>query len=222
MRALALFTAAVTLVAPGIGRAHDSGFWEAPGSLVSVAVEVDGRSAPLYAATDGSGRYYLEARAGSRYQVRIASRSSERIGVRLTVDGLNAVSGERDQTSWWEGRRPGRMYVLDPWGSTVVRGWRTSLDEVRLFTFVDEERSYAARSGKANEKMGWIEVAVFRERHRPRPMTPGWSITPPPAREREEADGEARSSGEGAAKAAPSARAEGPRPVFRERTTPGS
>ena len=32
MRALALFTAAVTLVAPGIGRAHDSGFWEAPGT----------------------------------------------------------------------------------------------------------------------------------------------------------------------------------------------
>jgi hypothetical protein len=34
---------------------------------------------------------------------------------------------------------------------------------VRRFTFVDERASYAARSGKANEKMGWIEVSVFRE-----------------------------------------------------------
>jgi hypothetical protein len=35
---------------------------------------------------------------------------------------------------------------------------------VRQFTFVDEPASYAARSGRANEKMGWIEVAAYRER----------------------------------------------------------
>jgi hypothetical protein len=39
-----------------------------------------------------------------------------------------------------------------------------ALQEVRRFTFVDERRSYAARSGKANRKMGWIEVTVYRER----------------------------------------------------------
>ena len=75
------------------------------------------------------------------------------------MDGLNAISGERDA-----GR--GRMYVLDPWQRTTVQGWRTSLQEVRRFTFVDERASYAARSGKANEKMGWIEVAAYRERRR--------------------------------------------------------
>jgi hypothetical protein len=56
------------------------------------------------------------------------------------------------------------MYVLDPWQRTTVQGWRTSLQEVRRFTFVNEPASYAARSGKANEKMGWIELAVYRER----------------------------------------------------------
>ena len=30
------------------------------------------------------------------------------------------------------------MYVLDPWQRTTVQGWRTSLQEVRQFTFVDE------------------------------------------------------------------------------------
>ncbi len=212
MRPLLLMTAAATLALAATGNAHDHGPWEVSGSYVSVAVEVDGRTAPLYPAQDGSGRYYLEARTGSRYEVRIASRSSERIGVRLTVDGLNAVSGERDPAPWWGTRRPGRMYILDPWGSTVVRGWRTSLDEVRRFTFVEEESSYAARSGKANEKMGWIEVAVFRERRRPHPITPGWSGPPATVRERDRAEDEARASGEGAAKAAPSARAEGGRP----------
>ena len=141
----------------GASQARPHGLTEAPATLVAVSVQVDGRQASLFPAPDGSGRYYLEARAGSRYAVALANRAGERVGVVLTVDGLNAISGERDT-----GR--GRMYVLDPWQSTSVQGWRSSLQEVRQFTFVDERRSYAARSGKANEKMGWIEVAVFRER----------------------------------------------------------
>ena len=131
---------------------------DAPGTLVGVSVALDGRAASLYPAPDGSGRYYLEARAGSRYSVSLANRTGERLGVVLSVDGLNAVSGERET-------QRGRMYVLDPWQTTSVQGWRTSLSDIRQFTFVDERRSYAARSGQANEKMGWIEVAVYRERH---------------------------------------------------------
>jgi hypothetical protein len=137
--------------------AHPRGLPETPAALVAVSVELDGRPASLYPAPDGSGRYYLEAREGSRYSVGLANRTGERLGVVLTVDGLNAISGERDA-----GR--GRMYVLDPWQRTTVQGWRTSLREVRRFTFVDERASYAARSGKANEKKGWIEVAAYRER----------------------------------------------------------
>lgn len=139
--------------------------WDGPGRLVGVSVEVEGREAPLYCAPDGSGRYYFEAREGSRYTVRLVNRTGERLGVVVAVDGLNVISGERDPSaSRPAGSRPGRMYVLDPWDATTVRGWRTSLDEVRRFTFVDERASYAARSGKANGKMGWVEVAVYRER----------------------------------------------------------
>ena len=142
--------------------------WDAPGSLVSVTVEVEGRSSPLFPAPDGSGRFYLEARQGERYAVNISNRTHERLGVVLSVDGLNAISGDRDAAGAWAGTRPaGRMYVLDAWGSASIKGWRTSLHDVRRFTFVDERASYAARSGKANARMGWIEVAVFRERPRP-------------------------------------------------------
>ena len=154
----------VVLMLAGLGlapcaSAHSGGSFQASGSLVGVSVEVAGQPAPLYPAPDGSGRYYLEAREGSRYLVRLTNRSSERLGVVLTVDGLNVISGTRDH-----GR--GRMYVLSPWGSATVKGWRTSLDEVRRFTFVDEKASYAARSGKANSRMGWIEVSVYREHRR--------------------------------------------------------
>jgi hypothetical protein len=125
--------------------------------MVGVSVEVDGGFSPLYPAPDGSDRWYLEAREGARYAITLANRTRERLGVVVTVDGLNAISGQPDIG-------PGRMYVLGPWDQTIVRGWRTSLSEVRRFTFVDEAASYASRSGKANSKMGWIEIAVYRER----------------------------------------------------------
>jgi hypothetical protein len=136
-----------------------------PASLVDVAVEVEGAERPLYAAPDGSGRLYFEARRGARYAIRLSNRSHERLGVVVEVDGLNVISGDRTASSWL-GSNPGRMYVLDPWDTTDIQGWRTSLDQVRRFTFVEEERSYAARSGQANNKMGWVEIAVYRERRR--------------------------------------------------------
>ena len=37
------------------------------------------------------------------------------------------------------------------------------MDDVRRFVFVDERRSYAARTGQANSDMGWIRVLAYRE-----------------------------------------------------------
>lgn len=163
--------AALALAVAAPAFAHDS--YGGVGSLVSVSLEVNGRTAPLYPAPDGSGRYYLEAWRGAQYEVRLINRSGERLGVLLTVDGLNAISGERSPSGL---RRPGRMYVLAPWDETVVRGWRTSLEDVRRFTFVDEDRSYAARSGKTTGRLGWIEVEVYREA---RPVARPWPYWPP-------------------------------------------
>jgi hypothetical protein len=161
----------------------------APGSLVAVSVTVDDEPARLYPAPDGSGRSYLEARQGSRYAVTLQNRSGERLGAVLTVDGLNVISGARDTGQ-------GRMYVLDPWQGTTVQGWRTSLEEVRRFRFVDERTSYAARSGKANGKMGWIELAVYRE------------CRPEPQRGRADADAAGRNSAPAARPAPAEARSE--------------
>jgi hypothetical protein len=131
------------------------------GALVDVAIDVGGAPVPLYGAPDGSGRLYFEAREGCAYSLRLTNRTHERLGALVVVDGLNAISGEREAI----GRgAPGRLYVLSPWTDVEVRGWRSSLDQVRQFTFVDERSSYATRAGKANSRMGWIEVAVYRDR----------------------------------------------------------
>jgi len=180
--------AAVVLASAVPSFAH--GGYGGIGSLVSVSLEVSGRTAPLYPAPDGSGRYYLEAWRGAQYAVRLVNRTGERLGVLLTVDGLNAISGERPPSGR---RRPGRLYVLAPWDETVVQGWRTSLEDVRRFTFVDEERSYATRSGKATGRLGWIEVEVYRElRPVARPYWPPYRPYEDEPREESRRDPEAK------------------------------
>jgi hypothetical protein len=188
--------------------AHEYGYREA-GSLVSVSLSVGGRGTPLLAARDGSGRFYVEAREGQSYEVTLTNRTAERLGVSILVDGLNAINGERQSAS-----TPGRMYVLGPWEDTTVRGWRSSTSEVRRFTFVDERSSYSARSDKANGKMGWIEVAVFREQRRvvSRPYPP--HVTYQPYDERPDDAGRVRE--EGPARRAPESAAPAPKASDRD------
>lgn len=160
LRSLALGSLGLSLAAAACA-SPTWGYPEVSGRMAGVSVEVEGQRAALFPDPRGTGRYYLEAREGARYEILLQNRTRERLGVAVTVDGLNAISGERAAGG-------DRMYILDPWGSTTIRGWRTSLSDVRRFTFVDERGSYAARSGKANGKMGWIEVKVYRERRHAR------------------------------------------------------
>ncbi len=138
---------------------------EVRGALVAVSIAVDGRAAPLHSAPDDRSRVYVEAREGAAYSVKLHNLTRRRVGVVLLVDGLNVISGRLEPSR--RERRPGRMYVLDPGQRVVVHGWRSSLDRVHRFTFVDEGSSYAMRSSKANPKIGWIEVAAYLERRPP-------------------------------------------------------
>ncbi len=138
-----------------------SGGWEyaANGRLVDVQVQVEGRTMPLYQANGRPDRHYFQAFRGKNYAIVLDNNSGERVGVLLAVDGLNVVNGEISSL----GRRE-PMYVLDPHERAVIRGWRNSLQSVRRFVFVDEERSYAERTGQANSDMGWVRVLAFREK----------------------------------------------------------
>ncbi|MBI1798970.1 MAG: hypothetical protein HYR73_04730 [Candidatus Eisenbacteria bacterium] len=130
------------------------------GQLVSVRVIEDGHPVSLYARhwVWPPERRYFEAVAGGHYAVELRNRTDRRIGVLMSVDGLNVVSGTRSNLGSGES-----MYVLGPYDHIVIRGWRTSLSEVRQFVFVDEQQSYAERTGQANGDMGWIRVLAFEE-----------------------------------------------------------
>ena len=109
------------------------------------------------------GDRWIAGVPGHRYAVRLTNSSHQRVLVVLSVDGVNAVTGQTASPSQ-------AGYVLEPWQSTEVTGWRKSMDDVAQFVFTDLPDSYAARTGRPFD-VGVIGIAVFEERaSRPVPM----------------------------------------------------
>jgi hypothetical protein len=173
--ALAL-VAAATLAGPAAAhRRHPENPWvresHAIGSLVDVQVLVDGNRVPLFYSSNSADRRYFEAARGRNYALELRNRTGRRVAVLIAVDGINVVNGARSKLSCTE-----PMYVLDAWESTTIRGWRTSLEHVQQFVFVDEERSYASRTDQANGDMGWIRVLTFEEQPRVATYSRPWGV----------------------------------------------
>lgn len=127
------------------------------GSLVDVDI-VDRSQNELLPVYHQRGTAWVAGRPGSRYAVRLANRSGARVMVVLSVDGINAVTGETAGL--------GQVgYVLMPGQSTEITGWRKSLTEAAAFYFTALPDSYAARTDRP-DNVGVIGVAVFRERER--------------------------------------------------------
>jgi hypothetical protein len=162
----------------------------AAGRLLDLAVidRTTGQRAPVHR---HQGRLYVAGTPGDRYAVQIANRTGERVLAVVSVDGINAVTGETaspDQAG----------YVLGPRQAFEIGGWRKSTSEVAAFYFTQIPDSYAARTDRPDH-VGVIGVAVFREWAPPRPAATPWPR--PLAR----SDGAARGaeSGVGDAAAAP-------------------
>lgn len=107
------------------------------------------------------GDAWIAGTPGHRYSVRLTNTTGARVLVVLSVDGVNAVSGETADPA--QGG-----YVLMPWQSAEISGWRKSLDDIAQFVFTDLPDSYAARTGRP-ANVGTIGIAVFRERQQPVP-----------------------------------------------------
>lgn len=156
----ALAAALVTLgLAAGVGGAVASSPPYAPPYVKSSLVQVDvydrhdGTALPVYAK---DGRHYIVGVPGHEYAVRIRNCTNARILVVTSVDGVNVISGDTASPNQ-------SGYVLEPWGSVEVAGWRKSMERTAAFYFTDLGDSYAARTGRP-QNVGVIGVAVFQER----------------------------------------------------------
>lgn len=122
------------------------------------------------------GRDYIEGQPGHRFAVALQNQTGERVLAVLSVDGVNAISGQTASASQ-------AGYVLEPWQRIEVRGWRKSYSDIAEFYFTDLPDSYAARTGRP-ENVGVIGVAAFRERrYEPVPVAPYYEPRPQIGRE---------------------------------------
>jgi hypothetical protein len=134
------------------------------------------------------GRHYVVGRSGDRYAIEIENRSAGRFEAVATVDGLDVFDGRR-------GSFAKRGYLVGPWSTLRIDGFRRSMDEVAAFRFGSVQDSYAVQKGD-DANVGVIAVAFFGERDWPLPSWrdieadrrhradpfPGRFAEPPPGR----------------------------------------
>jgi hypothetical protein len=138
-----------------------SGSVPAGNGMVTVRLtDASGSSLPTFA---GAGRTLVQGERGQRYQIEIANQTGSRFEAVVTVDGLDVIDG-----------RPGalskRGYLVQPFATVQIDGFRQNMDQVAAFRFGSVRGSYAA--GKGGERnVGVIGVALFSERGSERPWT---------------------------------------------------
>lgn len=171
--------------------------WHPEPPPYEVQVVVDGVPLQEY---QHAGTTWVEGLKGRRYALRLINRTGRRVEVVATVDGLDVLDGKPGDT-----RKRG--YVLEPWQTYDVEGFRLDLGRVAAFRFSGVADSYAGRTGHARN-VGVIGVAFFEER-RPRPprapvpVAPEreWSEDGAPGLRRQWGDGDTRARAEASAEA---------------------
>lgn len=121
-------------------------------------VDEGGRALPTF---EQGGRIYVLGTLGQRYLLRVRNGTGRRIEVVASVDGRDVVDGRPAAVAK-------RGYVVAPWDTLTVDGFRTSDTTVAAFRFSTVPRSYASRMGDARD-VGVIGVAVFTEAAPPPP-----------------------------------------------------
>lgn len=174
MRRLVLFALLVAAgCVPASVDARRPVSWHTPYSL---SVVVDG--VPV-SSIDHRGKTWVEGRCDERYAVRITNHTGERVEVVVSVDGRDVIDGESADYV----RKRG--YLLGPYESYDIPGYRTTYETAAAFRFSSLAASYAARRGDPRN-VGVIGAAFFPERHRvtrPHPIAPRrerWGGAPSP------------------------------------------
>lgn len=151
----AFFRLLVTLVIVGLTIGVDSteAFFR-DSSFSATLEDTRGNVLPTYV---HHGKAYVLGEYGRRYNIRIHNHTGRRVEAVVSVDGRDVVSGDvGDYTKE-------RGYVLNPYGTVLIEGFRQSYSNVAAFRFTDPGNSYSSRMGTA-QNVGVIGVSVFPER----------------------------------------------------------
>ena len=122
-------------------------------TTVEIVDRTEGRALPIYW---HEGRRYVIGKPGNEYAIRVRNSVNGRVLAVMSVDGINVITGATASP-----QQSG--YVLAPFESADIGGWRKSMSRTAAFYFAALADSYAARTGRP-DNVGVIGVAVYRER----------------------------------------------------------
>lgn len=121
-----------------------------------------------------NGLIFVEARKGSTYSIKLRNNFNRRAMAILSVDGIEVLKGKKAEQA--EGG-----YVLDPYSSIEIKGYRISDTEVATFVFGADNNSYSTyigqstgelAPGESSKNNGVIGVRVVLEKYK----EPNWDV----------------------------------------------
>lgn len=137
-------------------------------SNYALEVLINGRPAKEYYK---DGRAFIEGREGTQYTLKFRNNSGKRVLAVFSVDGIEVIEGK--VASEYQGG-----YIIDPYSSIEVKGYRIDEDSVAAFRFAKTHKSYSNTVGgasfneerqvteyvKTTHNNGVIGVRVFEEK----------------------------------------------------------
>jgi hypothetical protein len=130
-----------------------------PGSFgeeFKFTVLVDGQPADEY---QHDGRTFIEGKPGSEFTLKFENRTAFPVLILPSVDGLSTIDGKAASPE--DGG-----YVVGAFETYEIKGWRTSLNDVRKFNFTAKgnNETYLEQLTGSDQNCGVIGLKVIRQR----------------------------------------------------------
>jgi hypothetical protein len=103
---------------------------------------------------------YIEAKDGSNFSIRLKNNGGSRVMAIISVDGIDVITGEKASDTQ-------SGYVLTPYSSTEIKGFRIDSESVASFKFTEKGKcnGYAEIKGDASNA-GVIGVRIYSEKEK--------------------------------------------------------
>ena len=122
----------------------------------SIGISLVDENGTLLPGIHAAGRALVAGDDGARYRIVVRNGTSARFEIVASVDGLDVIDGKPAGTDR-------RGYLVDPFGTLVIDGFRTSDSQVAAFRFGRVAESYAAQTS-GDRNVGVVGLAIFAER----------------------------------------------------------
>lgn len=127
---------------------------------ITVFTKLEDKPLPEYLVGNFS---FIEGRKGQNFSLKLRNDSASRVMAIISIDGLSVLDGQACTSE-------SRGYLVPAYGAIEIKGWRTSLSEVRTFTFETKDKSYAQGSTGQSQNCGVIGAKIFSEKLKPVPV----------------------------------------------------